>query len=115
MFGVAIKGKNAKKFYQVLTYAPSFNECVFLQVKELRGVISSEDHRDDDLVRDFYLAQIRSAALTCLEEISSFKTERQVLAHMAKVRAGKAPPPSADQPKRRPMKPIIITKDKVNP
>ena len=111
MFGVAIKGENATKFYQVM---PLRLMKVFLQVKELRGVISSEDHRDDDLVRDFYLAQIRSAALTCLEEIASFKTERQVLAHMAKVRAGKAPPPSADQPKRRPMKPIIITKDKVN-
>ena len=84
------------------------------QVKDLRAVVKSSEHKDDELVRNFSLSLIKSSALACLDEIASFQMERPILAHMAKVKAGKAPPPSPDpQPKRRPMKPIIITKDQV--
>merc|ERR1711974_467868 len=46
--------------------------------------------------------------------ITSFQMEKPILAHMAKVRSGQAPPqPKPSEQSRRPMKPIIITKDKV--
>jgi len=88
------------------------------RVKELRSVVhcsETEGRLDEEAVRDFYLSLIRSSALTCLDEITSFQMEKPILAHMAKVRSGQAPPP---QPKpseqsRRPLKPIIITKDRV--
>ena len=84
------------------------------QVKDLRAVVKSSDHKDDEVVRNFYLSLIRSSALTCLDEIASFEMEKPILAHMAKVKAGKAPPPTSDpKHQRRPMKPIIITKDQV--
>ena len=87
------------------------------RVKELRSVaLLAEGHCDDESVRDFYLSLVRASALTCLDEIASFQMERPILAHMAKVRAGKAEPlaPQPSEATRRPFKPIIITKDKVS-
>jgi len=86
------------------------------QIKELRRIAADpkNEHRDDEVIRKFYMSLIKSSALHCLEEIASYEMEKPVLAHMAKVKKGEVVPEEASSSKsRRPLKPIIITKDRV--
>lgn len=64
---------------------------------------------DDEVMREFYLNTIKRFVFTSLDELESFKQERGILKHMAKMGRGGAEPPKPQ--KSRPLKPIIITKD----
>ena len=82
------------------------------QLQDLK-VAAENEHRDDETVRKYYLTLIRTSALSCMDEISSYEMEKPILAHMAKLRKGEVVDIKPNKPKPRPLKPIIITKDKI--
>ena len=72
------------------------------------------EHCDEDFLRDYYLKLIRKSVYSALDELSSFEIEKEILEHMAKMReSGNAVSAlnRAMDTKRRPLKPIIITRD----
>ena len=80
------------------------------RLEELQGILDKQNS-DEDLVREFYLKTIKRFINVCIDECNSFKMEKQILQHMKMVKAGKAPAVEKQPAKRRPLKPIIITKD----
>ena len=68
---------------------------------------------DEDVVKEFYLKTIKKFAKLAMDELKSFDMEKGILKHMKLVKAGKVPEKSVAKEKRRPLKPIIITKDKI--
>ena len=93
-----------------------FKESKILEtsLKELRLAIEKPSC-DDEVLRDYYLKLIRRFTFIAIDELTSFETEKEILQHMAKLReesGGTLPtlPPKDKQP-RRPLKPIIITRD----
>ena len=93
-----------------------FKESKILEtsLKELKLAIEKPSC-DDEVLRDYYLKLIRRFTFIALDELTSFETEKEILQHMAKLReesGGTLPalPPKDKQP-RRPLKPIIITRD----
>ena len=75
--------------------------------------IKVEEHCDEEIVRDYYLKLIRKGVHSALDELNSFEMEKEILEHMAKMREsgnGAAALHNASE-KRRPLKPIIITRD----
>ena len=93
----------------------------YKESKELEGSIKSmkvklgEDHCDEELLRDYYLKLIRKSVHSAMDELSSFEIEKEILEHMAKMReSGSAAATATNRTsntKRRPLKPIIITRD----
>ena len=63
-------------------------------------------------MREFYLKTISVFVNRSLDELASFTTEKQILRHMKS-----QPPPGrgavVPAEKRRPLKPIVITRDKL--
>lgn len=66
---------------------------------------------DDEVIRDFYLLNIRRWITVCLEEIESIDQEMEILKKMDVLKQSETRPPA--QPARPPMKPFILTKDAV--
>lgn len=80
------------------------------EIKALRVAVAGAS-RDEDVMRDFHLKLVQRFVNTSLDEIGSLDMELEMLSHMAAMRAGKiAPEP---EKKKRPMQPVIITKDKL--
>merc|ERR1719412_570114 len=84
------------------------------QLKELKVLVIDvdKDHRDEELVRKYYMNLIHSFVLSTLDEIASYEMEKSMLHHMAKIRRGEVPVTQSNHAKR-PLKPIIITRDAV--
>ena len=86
------------------------------QLKQLKASVieANKAHRDEEIVRKYYLKLIHSFVLSTLDEISSYEMEKPILQHLTKVKRGEvaATEGSTSQPKR-PLKPIIITRDAV--
>ena len=86
------------------------------QLKELKVLVIDvdKDHRDEELVRKYYMNLIHSFVLSTLDEIACYEMEKSMLHHMAKIRRGEVPDPkSKPNQERRPLKPIVITRDAV--
>ena len=90
-----------------------FKESKILEtsLKELKFAIEKPSC-DDEVLRDYYLKLIRRFTFIAIDELTSFETEKEILQHMAKLReeSGGTLPLKDKQP-RRPLKPIIITRD----
>lgn len=80
------------------------------EIKVLRVAVAAAT-RDEDVMREFYLKLIQRFVNTSLDEIGSLDMELEMLAHMEAMRAGKVAP--EPEKKRKPMQPVIITKDKL--
>lgn len=78
-------------------------------LKDLKLAITNPSC-DEDLLRDYYLKLIRKFVFAAIDELTSFETEKEILAHMAKMRESGGGIVSKEKPKR-PLKPIIITRD----
>ena len=83
------------------------------QLKQLKILVVDIDkeHRDEEIVRKYYLKLIHSFVLSTLDEISSYELEKTMLHYMVKVRKGEIPQANKDSSTKRPLKPIIITRD----
>uniref|UniRef100_A0A8C1PS36 Immunoglobulin (CD79A) binding protein 1 n=1 Tax=Cyprinus carpio TaxID=7962 RepID=A0A8C1PS36_CYPCA len=79
------------------------------KLSEIRGLVESGS-ADEEVVRDFYLLNVRRWVTLALEEIDSISQEIEILKRMELFKQS-APQPSP--PKRPPMKPFILTKDAV--
>jgi len=85
-------------------------------LKELKNAIANPSC-DEDILRNYFLKLIRKFVISALDEIMSFKTEKEILQHMAKMRdqsgAGAVVVAQPSQRPKRPLKPIIITRDAI--
>ncbi|KAJ8266479.1 hypothetical protein GJAV_G00130880 [Gymnothorax javanicus] len=80
------------------------------KLTEIRAVVES-GMAEDEMVRDFYLLNVRKWIAIALEEIESIDQEIEILKRMD---AFKQNPPKPSQSRQRPpMKPFILTKDAV--
>jgi immunoglobulin-binding protein 1 len=70
-------------------------------------------NRDEDAVREFYISLVKHFVHHCLEEMESIAMEKPILKHIDLVKSGKAPQAPSASVVKRPFKPIIITKDKL--
>ena len=59
-------------------------------LKELKLAIANSSC-DEDVLRDYYLKMIRKFVFSAIDEIFSFKTEKEILQHMAKMREQSGP------------------------
>ncbi len=80
------------------------------RLKQLKDMMDA-GRIDDDEAKEYHIGTIRRFVGICLDELSSFATEKPILKHMKAVRAGKVAPGPKKAPPPRPMKPIIITRD----
>ena len=80
------------------------------RLRDLKEVLKKPSV-DEDLVREFHLKTLKRFVNLCLDELLSFQTEKPLIAHMKLVRAGLAKDPKDEPQKKRPLNPIIITKD----
>ena len=86
------------------------------QLKELKVLVVDveNEHRDEELVRKYYLKLIQSFVLSTFDEIASYEMEKSMLHHMVKVRKGEVPDTQSKvNQAKRPLKPIVITRDAV--
>ncbi|XP_051528093.1 immunoglobulin-binding protein 1-like [Myxocyprinus asiaticus] len=79
------------------------------KLSEIRGLVESGS-ADEDVVRDFYLLNVRRWITLAVEEINSIDQEIEILKRME---AFKQSVPQPSTPKRPPIKPFILTKDAV--
>lgn len=84
------------------------------RLKQLKTAVDNPSC-DDEVLREYYLKLIRKFVFLAMDEITSFETEKEILAHMAKMRASGGANALALPEKRpkRPLKPIIITRDAI--
>ncbi len=70
---------------------------------------------DEEIVRQYYLKLVRKFVFFAIDELTSFETEKEILEHMAKMRQGGAGalPPKQPESSKRPLRPIIITRDAI--
>lgn len=81
------------------------------QLSEIRSAVES-GQADDEVVREFYLLNVRRWIAVSLEEIESINQEVEILKRMDFLKQRSAELPSQSrQPARPPMKPFILTKD----
>jgi len=80
------------------------------EIKVLRLAVAGAS-RDEDVVREFYLKLVQRFVNNSLDEIGALDMEVEMLRHMAAMRAGKIA--AEPEKNRRPMQPVIITKDKL--
>lgn len=99
---------NAERNAKMARY--SLQKQLESDIKVLKVAVASAS-RDEDVMREFYLKMIQRFVNTSLDEIGSLDMELEMLAHMAAMRAGKVAP--EPEKKKKPMQPIIITKDKL--
>ena len=86
------------------------------QLKELKILVVNVDkeHRDEEIVRKYYLKLIHSFVFSTLDEIASYELEKTMLHYRVKVRKGEMPQTNEESSQtKRPLKPIIITRDAV--
>ncbi|XP_021478867.2 immunoglobulin-binding protein 1 [Oncorhynchus mykiss] len=79
------------------------------KLSEIKAAVDS-GQADDEIVRDFYLLNLRKWIVVSLEEIESIDQEIEILTRMDVLKQSSAEP---SQSKRPPMKPFILTKDAV--
>ncbi|XP_030638081.1 immunoglobulin-binding protein 1 [Chanos chanos] len=79
------------------------------KLSEIRAAVESGS-AEEEVVRDFYLLNVRKWITTALEEVESIDQETEILKRMDVLKQSSAEPP---QPRRPPMKPFILTKDAV--
>ncbi|XP_059404040.1 immunoglobulin-binding protein 1-like [Carassius carassius] len=75
----------------------------------IRGLVESGS-ADEEVVRDFYLLNVRRWVTLAVEEIESINQEIEILKRMELFKQSM---PQPSPPKRPPMKPFILTKDAV--
>ena len=83
---------------------------------ELRSVVlESPERADEEAVREFYLKTIKVSVNKALDDLAAFAMEKPLVKHMKKMReSGASSSAVAKKPeKRRPLKPIIITRDSI--
>lgn len=80
------------------------------KLSDIRRAIDS-GQADDEVMRDFYLLNIRRWVTVCLEEVESIDQEMEILKKMDVLKQSETRPPA--HPPRPPMKPFILTKDAV--
>ncbi|XP_067008922.1 immunoglobulin-binding protein 1 [Anabrus simplex] len=86
------------------------------QLEELRKNMDSCMNTDEEIKRKFFLTMIKSYVNQALDELSSIEMEKPLIEHMKKVR--KDPKLAHEHldsvvKSRKPLKPIIITKDEM--
>ncbi|XP_072532771.1 immunoglobulin-binding protein 1 [Salminus brasiliensis] len=79
------------------------------KLAELRTAVDGGS-ADDEVLREFYLLQVRRWITIAIEEIDSINQEIQILQRMDVLKQTPAQP---SHPRRPPMKPFILTKDAV--
>lgn len=80
------------------------------KLSDVRKAVDS-GQADDELVREFYLLNVRRWITVCLEEMESMDQEIEILKNMDVLKQSAAKEPA--QPARPPMKPFVLTKDAV--
>jgi len=80
-------------------------------LKRLKLVVAGEATRDEDVMREFYLKMIQKFVNVSLDEMNGLSMEMDMVRHMEMIRAGKIV--EEKKVERRKLKPIIITKDKL--
>ncbi len=85
------------------------------RISELRAaVLGAPERADDEAVREFYLKTIMHFANRALDDLASLAMEKPLVKHMKKMRAGGGNQIAPAKPeKRRPLKPIVITRDAI--
>ncbi|XP_062392845.1 immunoglobulin-binding protein 1 [Sardina pilchardus] len=81
------------------------------KLSAIKAAVESEQ-ADDEVVRDFYLLNVRRWIAIALEEIESIDQEVEILKRMDALKQFQSSA-QPSQPKRPPMKPFILTKDAV--
>ncbi|KAJ8401817.1 hypothetical protein AAFF_G00377880 [Aldrovandia affinis] len=81
------------------------------KLSEIKSAVES-GQAEDEIVRDFYLLNVRKWITVALEEIESIDQEIEILKRMEAFKQN-PPKPSQSQQRRPPMKPFILTKDAV--
>ncbi|KAJ7995894.1 hypothetical protein DPEC_G00231440 [Dallia pectoralis] len=79
------------------------------KLSEVKAAVDS-GQADDEIIRDFYLLNVRKWIVVSLEEIESIDQEMEILSRMDFLKQNANQP---SLPKRPPMKPFILTKDAV--
>lgn len=82
------------------------------QLKQMKIAMSVE-HIDDDVKRDFYLALLKLCIIDARDELITCDQEKQILEHLARRSEQEGGARPKLPPPKRPLKPIIITKDAV--
>ncbi|KAM6985743.1 immunoglobulin-binding protein 1 [Aplochiton taeniatus] len=80
------------------------------KLSEIKAAVES-GQADDEIVRDFYLLNVRKWIAISLEEIESIDQETMILKRMDVLKQSSAEPLKSKT--RAPMKPFILTKDAV--
>ncbi|EDO48860.1 predicted protein [Nematostella vectensis] len=84
------------------------------KLKELKNIMkntSSSVTVDDENQRECNIVLLKLWVNKALEQLSTIEDELQILEHMAKMKAGKVPEEPPSQQQRKPMKPILITRE----
>lgn len=85
---------------------------------ELLGKELEQSNVDEEVKRNFYITLIKCFANQAVDELNNIEMEKPLIAHMAQVRKGGPLGIEEEKTKkvhapRKPLKPIIITKDQV--
>lgn len=80
------------------------------RISDARKIVDS-GQADDEVVRDFYLLNVKRWVTLCLEEVESISQEVEILKKMDGVKQSSSK--QLIPPVRPPMKPFILTKDAV--
>ncbi|XP_006632831.1 immunoglobulin-binding protein 1 [Lepisosteus oculatus] len=80
-----------------------------MKLSEIKAAVES-GQAEDEIVRDFYLLNVRKWITIAVEEIESIDQEMEILKRMNVLKKHSAEPPQRQQ-QRPPMKPFILTKD----
>lgn len=68
---------------------------------------------DEDVLRKYYITLAKKFIIDCLEELESIEMEQKMLVDMAALKMKGMYPDKEQQPKPKPFKPILITKDAI--
>ncbi|KAK4328907.1 hypothetical protein Pmani_000716 [Petrolisthes manimaculis] len=80
---------------------------------ELKKSLDNPSH-DEDTLRTFHLTTIQKFVCQSLEEVESIMMEEKMLTEMEKMRVdGKLPTPPSVPPAVTPLRPILLTRDKI--
>lgn len=80
------------------------------RISDVRKIVDS-GQADDEVIRDFYILNVKRWVTLCLEEIESISQEVEILKKMDGVKQSSSK--QLIQPVKPPMKPFILTKDAV--
>ncbi|XP_066152438.1 immunoglobulin-binding protein 1b [Euwallacea fornicatus] len=114
------KSNTFKTEFEELAYAVNTRATKiqkYKQHKELKNHLESlkknveNEHADEDIKRQYFLTMLKVFIHDVVDDLESIKMEKPLLEHMAKIKQEGLPKPKRQPPP--PLKPIIITKDKI--